>query len=318
MEVIIRSDTVEDYARIAELHALAFQYNQSVGEAVLVGLHRHRPLFDPDLSLVAEVEGEVVGHVLFSPHQVLIRGEWLSAVALSPMAVHPDFQREGIGSRLIEEGHRRATIKGHSFSFVLGHPHYYPRFGYRQGMFGSCYLSVDLGQIEDMPGTLAERRVEAADVPLLADLWLEWYGDCDLAVYPGETLMNWISPDRGTISSVVQADDRIVGYIRYKSEAPHRLLMFLGRTVQDTLLLLSYCKQKAKGQTELILPLHPRSHNVQRQITVPFQEHLSVWEAGMIKILDKNQPLIVSYCNEVSAGERPPGVLQWPVEFDVL
>jgi putative acetyltransferase len=83
-------------------------------------------------SLVALVEGAVVGHILFSP--VTIRGEGTEgeAVGLGPMAVLPAFQRRGVGSALVRAGLAHLRAAGHRAVVVLGHPAYYPRFGFRR------------------------------------------------------------------------------------------------------------------------------------------------------------------------------------------
>ena len=83
--------------------------------------------FIQELSLVAEQDGRIVGRILFTKLKV---GQ-TTQLALAPLAVHPDFQRQGIGGALIEEGHRIAAQLGYDYSILLGHPTYYPRFGYQ-------------------------------------------------------------------------------------------------------------------------------------------------------------------------------------------
>jgi putative acetyltransferase len=83
------------------------------------------------LSLVAVADGEVVGHVLFSP--VTIGGHpGVEAVGLGPMAVLPHSQRRGVGSELVRSGLERLREAGYAAVVVLGHPDYYPRFGFRR------------------------------------------------------------------------------------------------------------------------------------------------------------------------------------------
>ena len=80
------------------------------------------------VSLVATLENEVVGHVLFSPvHVESIRG-----VGLAPLAVRPEHQRKGIGAALIEAGIQACRSAGHGYAVVLGDPRYYERFGFRR------------------------------------------------------------------------------------------------------------------------------------------------------------------------------------------
>lgn len=82
------------------------------------------------LSLVAMDADELVGHILFSPVEVQSPGADFRAVGLAPMAVLPDRQRRGIGSLLVSAGLAELQRSGHEAVFVLGHPDYYPRFGF--------------------------------------------------------------------------------------------------------------------------------------------------------------------------------------------
>lgn len=82
--------------------------------------------FVPELSLVAEAEGEIIGHVLLS--YVDLAGE--RVLELGPISVVPHLQRQKIGSLLVREGVRRAELRGETLVLALGHPEYYPRFGF--------------------------------------------------------------------------------------------------------------------------------------------------------------------------------------------
>jgi putative acetyltransferase len=85
----------------------------------------------PDhLSVVVESAGTIVGHILFSPVTVEGGSQYRHGMGLAPMAVMPDRQRQGIGSRLIEAGLEILREQGYSFVIVLGHPEFYPRFGF--------------------------------------------------------------------------------------------------------------------------------------------------------------------------------------------
>jgi putative acetyltransferase len=85
----------------------------------------------PRVSLVAVDGSAVVGHVLFTPVVVEAGGGAWSALALGPMAVLPERQRRGVGSALVRDGLRACRALGEPVVFVLGHPDYYPRFGFR-------------------------------------------------------------------------------------------------------------------------------------------------------------------------------------------
>lgn len=135
MEFIIRQETGRDHERVCEVVRRAFaQAPHSDGnEHELVRTLRASPAFRPELSLVAEADGGVVGYILFT--EVSIGGA--VELALAPLAVLPEHQGLGIGSALVRAGHRAAARLGYRASVVLGSETYYPRFGYRPaGAFG--------------------------------------------------------------------------------------------------------------------------------------------------------------------------------------
>jgi putative acetyltransferase len=82
------------------------------------------------VSLVAERDGRVVGHILFTPVEIATAAGAVRGYGLAPMAVCTAWQRQGIGSALVAEGLSRVRQAGAPFVVVLGHPHYYPRFGF--------------------------------------------------------------------------------------------------------------------------------------------------------------------------------------------
>jgi putative acetyltransferase len=123
----IREETTADIEGIRALLTDAFGGS---AEARLVD--RLRASNRITLSLVAEEGGRVLGHVLFSPIGIDTgSGEEKSAIALAPLAVHPAFQRLGIGSALSSAGIARLRDAGHERVLVLGDPAYYPRFGFQ-------------------------------------------------------------------------------------------------------------------------------------------------------------------------------------------
>ena len=128
-QVIIRGETPGDYEPIAVVNRRAFGRDE---EGLLIEKIRGSDGFDPSLSLVAKIEGDVVGHILFSPIHIETLSGDVPALALAPMAVLPDFQNRGIGSRLVRTGLETSRQTGHAVVVVLGHPDYYPRFGFQQ------------------------------------------------------------------------------------------------------------------------------------------------------------------------------------------
>ncbi len=123
----IRSEEPEDLSAIHAVNVAAFP---SPAEADLVDKLRSEGAHV--LSLVA-LDGErVIAHILFSPVIIETESGTVDAIGLGPMSVLPDRQREGIGSQLVKAGLSECTAMGHSAVVVLGHPQYYPRFGFNQ------------------------------------------------------------------------------------------------------------------------------------------------------------------------------------------
>ena len=117
-----------------EIDSIRYVNEQAFGqtaEAAIVDKLRNRKALT--ISLVATKDNEVVGHIAFSPVMIESQFSSFEAVALAPMAVLPAHQRKGIGSRLVRAGLEECHRLGHDVVVVLGHPDYYPRFGFVPG-----------------------------------------------------------------------------------------------------------------------------------------------------------------------------------------
>ena len=124
--ILIREETEADQDVIRKINNLAFEQPQE-GQVIDL-LRKQSPGF---FSLVAEYEGEVIGHILFTPTYIEVAGELKECgYGLAPLAVHPDHQNKGVGSLLCETGVDQLKDKGVPFILVLGHDNYYPRFGF--------------------------------------------------------------------------------------------------------------------------------------------------------------------------------------------
>jgi predicted N-acetyltransferase YhbS len=118
----VRPETASDIAAVRAVNLAAFPTS---AEADLVDHLRSE--VTPWISLVAEVGAGVVGHILFTPVEVGGR----PGLALGPMAVLPEHQGRGVGHALVRKGLDVCHLEGYSLLFVLGHPEYYPRFGFK-------------------------------------------------------------------------------------------------------------------------------------------------------------------------------------------
>jgi len=123
--IAVRRESPEDHDAVRRVNELAFGQPD---EAALVDTLRDTA--QPQLSLVAVADGQVVGHIFFSPVSIESGDSAFTAVALGPMAVLPEFQRRGIGSEMVGRGLAECLRLGYPVVVVIGHPEFYPRFGF--------------------------------------------------------------------------------------------------------------------------------------------------------------------------------------------
>ncbi len=123
----IRPEVPADIPAIFEVNYQAFAHYD---EARLVNALRDDKIFNPELSLVAVHGDRIIGHIMFPPVTIESPETSTPAVALAPLVVHPDFQCLGVGAALIEEGLKVCRTLGHRIVIVIGHPGYYPRYGF--------------------------------------------------------------------------------------------------------------------------------------------------------------------------------------------
>jgi putative acetyltransferase len=129
IKMIIRTETSDDYKQVYQLHYEAFGNRDD--EAQLVERIRRSEGFVPDLSVVAEVEDTIAGHVLISKASVVDNDKIHQVLVLAPAAVKPDVQKQGIGTKLIVEALQRCKDYGFGLVLLIGPPSYYPRMGFK-------------------------------------------------------------------------------------------------------------------------------------------------------------------------------------------
>lgn len=129
--LVVRKEIPEDQDAVYQVVLAAFE---SADEADLV--NRLRPL-PSVISLIAELEGELVGHIMFSPVRLIGRNEQsigINIAGLAPVAVSPNHQKKGIGKRLIIAGLEACQAAEFVACVLLGHPDYYPKFGFKPAL----------------------------------------------------------------------------------------------------------------------------------------------------------------------------------------
>jgi|SRR5690606_6480692 len=139
MEVIIRQEKPADFKTVFRIIENAFKLIQFSDhkEQFLVERLRKSRAFIPELSMVAELDNRIVGHILLTKLKIKNGQREFDSLALAPVSVLPKYQGKGIGGILIKEAHKKARELGYQSVVLLGHEKYYPKFGYKRAdMFG--------------------------------------------------------------------------------------------------------------------------------------------------------------------------------------
>ncbi|WP_055069965.1 GNAT family N-acetyltransferase [Clostridium massiliamazoniense] len=131
---MIRVELEKDYEKVEVIVKKAFEEAEfsDKTEHILVNKLRGSESFIKELSIVAELEGEIVGHCLFTEGKIKNEDKEFRTLVLAPLSVLPEYQRKGIGSELVNEGIKKAKNLGYESIVVLGHHHYYPKFGFER------------------------------------------------------------------------------------------------------------------------------------------------------------------------------------------
>jgi putative acetyltransferase len=322
MDIQIRSEKLSDYSAIANVNYEAFlgwhPDNWRVSEPVMVDLLRHSENFDPDLSLITEIAGEVSGHVLFSIYQFIVAGTVQQGAVLAPIAVKPEFQKRGIGAMLIEEGHRRAKAKGCTFSLLCGHDTYYPKFGYKTKMFSESGTKIIVNLQQFDPKAFSTRPVSSKDLPDIIKAWKSRHGADALALFPGEAINAWYNYGFACRCDMVLKNNRVLGYIRYVRTTPLQVKELLAKAedMPDILAWLA-CVQYGRPQGEIHIALPAEGLQfLQNHQGFGLVDTRAAYTAFMIKILEQNSP-IAQYCDQVEKGSLKPGIVVFPSLFDL-
>lgn len=164
----IRQEQTKDHPEVFQLIRSAFEkeVHSDHREQFLVERLRHSDAFIPELSLVAEEDGHIVGYILLTKINIVQQDIRSPALALAPVAVLPSHQGKGIGGQLIKAAHEKAAAAGFTAVVLLGHEHYYPRFGYKMAKTfriklpfevpeeNCMVLELKAGALKDVTGTV--------------------------------------------------------------------------------------------------------------------------------------------------------------------
>lgn len=300
----IRTWLASDLFPMTDLVARAFAADRTWGarrnlaEIAITGMTAASPAFDPGLALVAETpDGRPLGLALWLASPMRLRGRRLLAANLAPLAVEPEVAGLGLGSGLMRASHEALAAKGISLAFLCGHEGYYPRFGYRKGMFGNVGIVPDFNANEEGPSP-ALRTPKPGDEAALLSLWEECQGE----VRAYARFAN--AEPMGAFGGEVET-------------RATRVHLFLAADAGSAAALLA----ALGGGKDLVLPLHPQSRAAARLFPAGFK---AVSERGGYAMIcplpggpEEDREAVLEYCEGVESGRLPPGLICLPSTFDL-
>ena len=320
---------------MTDLVARAFAADRTWGtrrnltEIAITGMIAASPDFDPDLALVAETpDGRPLGLALWLASSMRLRGRRLLSANLAPLAVEPGFAGCGIGSELMRASHEALAAKGVSLAFLYGHEGYYPRFGYRKGMFGTVGIVPDFDTGARGPSPKL-RPPRPGDETALLSLWEDCHGEVDLALEPEQGFYPWMAWTPSTQALVLEEEGEVRAYARFANIAPlgafggevetraTRVHLFLAADAGSAAALLA----ALGGGKDLALPLHPQSRAAARLFPAG---HKAISERGGYAMIcplpggpDEDRKAVLEYCEGVESGRLSPGLICLPSTFDL-
>jgi predicted N-acetyltransferase YhbS len=165
MHTKVRQEVEQDYEQTKGVVEKAF-LNAKVSthrEHIFVARLRKSKTFVPELSLIAELENSIIGQILFTKIVIQSEDQTHESLALAVVSVLPEYQKQGVGRKLITEGLKKATELGFKSVIVVGHPDYYPQFGFRPAKSFGIKAPFDCPDdafmaLELVPGSLASAK----------------------------------------------------------------------------------------------------------------------------------------------------------------
>ncbi|KIV73667.1 MULTISPECIES: GNAT family N-acetyltransferase [Bacillus] len=162
--VTIRQEQKNDYSKTEEVVKQAFLNEEfsDKKEHELVKRIRECDAFIPELSIVA-VDEEIVGHIMLSKITIEQDGATVDSLALAPVSVAPSHQKKGIGGKLITAALEKAKELGYGSVVVLGHPEYYPKFGFKKASEWNIKAPFEVPEEVFMVMELTENALEGVE-----------------------------------------------------------------------------------------------------------------------------------------------------------
>jgi putative acetyltransferase len=313
MRLVIRSEQPGDEEAIDLVNFRAFMEHHSEGGVPRVDEHdlvrylrAYYPGFDRRYSMTAWDAKRCVGHVLFTPARIRLMGETVRALAVGPVAVDPDWQRQGIGGELLRSGHALGKRDGFSLAFLCGIPEYYPRHGYVR-CHGFAKVTIAPERLPPPSGALRALPVNSADIPwLVARSEAEW-ADVDFGWLWGDALTEWTAP--GAIALMWwTGDGRRAAYTLADPRGKWRHVF-----ADDP----DLAREAVYTIRPATLDHHP-SGWLARNVLDPAWSTIEVERSDAAMACELQEGVLAPLLNALESGARPPGFCNWPLPFILI
>ncbi len=319
--MILRSEQPTDYNSIAELTYKAFKNwrkeDNYIHEPDMISLARQSANFDSDLSIVAEKDGEMVGHILLLPSDFMVLGRKIAGVILGPVSVLTSVQKMGIGKKLINFAHEKAKSKGFEFSLLCGHPEYYPRFGYIKNMFSFSGTKIQKPNKSDIKEIIkVDSRPLNPDDIVIIDRWqTKIRKDETLALLLEKSIMGYHAYAREKTGKVLEIDGKPVAYVKYKTYVSGKIdFIFFENNKLKPVIDYLFCETESDF-LEISQPIESFEELLAGDSYIITDERKAL-DAFMILPL-KKESNINRYCDMVAKGENNLAVICFPSYCDV-
>ena len=316
----LRSETLKDFNEIAKVNYIAFSNwkheSVHVHESEMPSLSRQKCMYDPDLSIVAEIVGKIVGHILLVPTEFIVLGEIVKGVLLGPVCVLPEYQKTGIGAKLIRYGHNVAKDKGYEFSLLCGHPEYYPKFGYIQNTFSIGGTEIKIADHNDVLDDFKFKPFHSKDLKQVYEWQNKMRKNDSLAIMFSNDVMDFNTNSPGIDSLMIFYKNEPVGYVkRYRDNEDSIKMLYCDEAFLDKILIyLGNSLEKNKHLSISQPPEHfSKLYNDSRFV---INDKRKTNAAFMISPLSK-ESTINNYCSELANGNIKPGVISYPPYCDL-
>lgn len=303
MELIVRGERAGDELDIDTVNCRAFG---SMGEANLVReLRACYPAFDRRFSLTAWDGDQCVGHTLFTPARIRLMDSTVPALAVGPVAVVPDYQRQGIGGQMVHRGHELGAREGFALAFLMGHSSYYSRHGYHS-CFGFGKMEIDLSKLPSPEVPLEPWPVSPADLPWLVERLTRELDAVDFGWLWGSTLNEWTRPG---VNALVwrTGDGTRAAYSLAGVGGARNLHMLLAEDVELARAAIATIKPPE-------IAVHPSGWLAQNAMD-PEWGTASATPSIAAMVCELQDDVLQPYLEALGAGERLPGTANWPLPY---